>query len=116
MRTIIAGSRSASLADVQAAMYACRFSDAITVALSGCSEGADDHGESWARSHGIPVERHPADWDTHGKAAGPIRNSEMAQAAAALVAVWDGKSPGTRDMIAKARRRGLVTFVHRIDR
>jgi hypothetical protein len=33
------------------------------------------------------------------------------QAFAALIAVWDGKSPGTKHMIETAKARGLPVFV-----
>lgn len=54
-----------------------------------------------------------ADWDKHGKAAGPIRNQEMLDngKADALVAFWDGKSPGTKDMIRRAKRKGIKVKV-----
>jgi hypothetical protein len=54
-----------------------------------------------------------ADWDKHGKAAGPIRNQQMAQEADGLIAFWDGKSRGTKDMIQKALNYGLETHVYR---
>jgi len=44
------------------------------------------------------VEPYPADWDTHGKAAGPIRNRVMAKEGDALLLIWDGKSRGSNDM------------------
>lgn len=55
----------------------------------------------------------PADWNAHGKAAGPIRNQQMAQEADVLIAFWDGKSRGTKDMIEKATRAGLDMHVYR---
>lgn len=71
--------------------------------VSGTARGADHAGELWAEANDVPVEEFPANWDEHGNAAGPIRNSEMAQYADQLIALWDGKSSGTRDMIEKAR-------------
>ena len=56
-----------------------------------------------------------ADWDKHGKAAGPIRNRKMAEMADALVAIWDGKSRGTKNMIDVATEKGLKVFVYRVD-
>lgn len=41
-------------------------------------------------------ELHPADWERLGKAAGPIRNEEMAEIADALIAFWDGQSRVTK--------------------
>lgn len=54
----------------------------------------------------------------HGRAAGPIRNQQMAERADALVAVWDGASRGTGDMLrrALAMRRDLTRARAEIDR
>ena len=79
--------------------------------VSGCCRGADALGERYAREHGIPIKRFPANWLAYGKAAGPIRNREMAEYAAEcdgmLVAFWDGKSRGTASMIRLAEKYGL---------
>jgi hypothetical protein len=61
----------------------------------------------------IPCFRFPADWDRYGKAAGYIRNETMAANAEALIALWDGRSPGTKHMIDIARKKGLKVYVHR---
>ena len=79
--------------------------------VSGCCRGADALGERYAREHGIPVVRFPADWQAYGKAAGPIRNRKMAEYASEgegiLVAFWDGKSRGTASMIRLAEKYEL---------
>lgn len=50
----------------------------------GRLQGADRHADEWGRgTPGIDVRPHPADWDRHGKAAGPIRNREMIKEALA---------------------------------
>jgi hypothetical protein len=82
----------------------------VTEVVSGCARGGDRVGEMWAERHGIPIKRFPADWNTYGRAAGPRRNNEMADyvfPGGALIAIYDGKSPGTRNMIANMRQRGL---------
>lgn len=61
--------------------------------------------------HKIPMRRFPAQWERYGKSAGFRRNEAMAHVADALIAVWDGSSPGTRHRIATARQRGLRLFV-----
>ena len=38
------------------------------------------------------------DWKTKGRAAGPIRNKEMAIYADILLLIWDGKSRGSKSM------------------
>ena len=111
MRTIIAGSRTITdLAVVEEAVRASGF--APSVVLSGCAAGVDTLGERWANDRGIPAFAYPANWYRHGRAAGPIRNQEMAEKADALIAVWDGKSRGTADMIRRAKARGLKVYVH----
>lgn len=67
--------------------------------VSGGAKGSDESGENWAISYrlcGLKV--FPADWDGHGKAAGPIRNRKMANYADALLLIWDGKSRGSQNM------------------
>jgi hypothetical protein len=82
-----------------------------TVVLSGTARGADTLGEQWAKRNNIPVERYPADWDTHGKRAGFLRNWRMARKGDALIALWDGLSRGTEQMIAAANYYGIRVHV-----
>lgn len=112
MKVIIAGSRSIiDPAIVVAAVEASGFK--IAEVVSGCCRGVDKLGEKWAEDRGLPVKRFLANWGKHGKSAGPIRNREMAEYADALIAIWDGKSRGTANMIEEAEKRGLKVFVYR---
>ena len=77
----------------------------ITEVVSGGAKGADEGGELWAVANGLPVTVFRADWDQHGRAAGPIRNKLMALYAHGLVAFPGGK--GTDHMIEVAKERGL---------
>ena len=47
------------------------------ILMHGAAKGADTLAGIWARRKGIEVAECPADWQTHGKAAGPRRNGEM---------------------------------------
>ena len=80
--------------------------------VSGTARGADQTGEAYAISRGIPIKRMPAQWDRYGKSAGYRRNEEMAAYADALLAFWDGESRGTRHMINIANERMLVVRVY----
>lgn len=77
------------------------------IVVSGAAKGADSLGEQYAREKGYTIEQYPADWNTHGRAAGPIRNAQMANSADALIAFWDGQSKGTKSMINIAKTKGL---------
>lgn len=79
--------------------------------VSGGATGVDSCAEQFARDHRYPIEVFEADWDTHGNVAGPIRNQQMAEEGDVLCAIWDGESPGTKDMIEKALNEGLDLFV-----
>lgn len=111
MRTIIAGSRGVkSVRIITAALAHCGWTP--TVVISGaCPDSPDILGELWAERHNVLVERYPADWARFGRRAGMLRNSHMAYVGEALVAIWDGKSPGTKQMIEAAHRRRLRVFV-----
>lgn len=85
------------------------------IIVSGHASGADTLGEKFAVDHNLQCELHPADWEKHGKAAGPIRNAEMADVADALIAFWDGQNRGTKSMIELAKRKGLQVAVVRYD-
>lgn len=71
----------------------------ISEVVCGDAKGADTLGATWASTNGIPVNHYPADWDTYSRSAGIIRNRQMAEYADFLVAFWDGKSRGTKNMI-----------------
>lgn len=77
------------------------------IVVSGAAKGADKLGEQYAWERGYAIDSYPADWNTHGKAAGYIRNAQMANSADALIAFWDGKSHGTKDIIDTATNKGL---------
>src|SRR5690606_39915459 len=60
----------------------------ITEVVSGAARGIDRLGEAWAKFHGIPVKRFPANWDKYGRKTGAIRNKEMVRYADAAIIVW----------------------------
>lgn len=121
LRVIVAGSRTVDdPALVQAAIDASGF--IIGELVSGgqrswdkarrLAYGADYLAERWAQARCIPVTQFRADWKRLGRAAGPRRNGQMAKYGQALIAVWDGKSAGTYDMIKQAKQAGLPVYVH----
>lgn len=83
------------------------------IIISGHASGADALGERYAQERGFQLETYPADWKAHGRAAGSIRNARMASAANALIAFWDGKSRGTKNMIETATKHNLKVAVVR---
>lgn len=112
MKTVIAGTRT--FGDV--ALFNAALDDLgweVTEVVSGGCEGPDLMGEFWAHQRKVPVRRFEADWRKHGRAAGPIRNGEMADYADVAVIFWDGKSRGSADMARKMQAKGKPVKVVR---
>ncbi len=105
MKLIIAGSRTMN--DVQL-LYdnADGFLDRVTSVVSGCAYGADKLGENWAAEHNLFIHKFPANWSKYGRAAGPVRNRQMAEYADELLAFLGPGSKGTASMIAEMERVG----------
>ena len=114
MKTIIAGGRNVTEADIlESALDELPWQ--ISEVVSGGAKGVDQMGEEWAERNSIPVKQFKADWKTYGRAAGPKRNEQMAEYAEALLAIWDGQSKGTANMIKNAEKQGLTVHVFRFE-
>lgn len=107
MKLIIAGSRDFK----NAKLFSKTMQDFVEfhavpseIISGGCPSGADYYGERWAESHYVQIKLFPADWNKHGKAAGPIRNQQMAAYADRALIFWDGKSKGSQSMIEEMKR------------
>ena len=82
-----------------------RDGDAVTEIIHGASGNVDMEVEKVVFEFvnlDIKVTPYPAEWDKYDKAAGPMRNKSMAPKGDYLLAIWDGKSPGTHNMIQEA--------------
>lgn len=81
--------------------------------ITGAARGADKLGSAYALDNDYRLEEFPSDWNAYGRSAGMIRNNEMAKYADSnadkvmLVAFWNGRSSGTRNMIETARRKNF---------
>lgn len=83
-----------------------------TIVVSGGAKGVDTIAEKAARKRGLAVEIFMPDWATHGKAAGPIRNKQIIDAADRVVAFSFNNSKGTASSIdlAKAANKPLEVY------
>ena len=105
----------------------------IDEVVSGQARGVDTIGEEWAKSLGIPVVPFEARWKDvsvpgavvrynqygpYNAAAGHMRNELMSNYGEMLILIWDGVSSGSRDMLDRAKARGMkiVNVVMSIDR
>lgn len=81
------------------------------VHVGDCPTGLDKMVRFRRYEFDYPCFVHKADWDKHGRAAGPIRNKELIDSIEFLIAFPGGK--GTANCIAQAREAGV--FVWRVE-
>lgn len=85
----------------------------ISEIIHGNARGADTLAGEYAQGHGIPCVSFPADWELYGKAAGPIRNTEMLTKGQPdfVIAFRAKDSKGTQNMIDQAIQAGIMVKV-----
>lgn len=111
MRLLICGGR-----DFDDAAFAARILDAVhrkhvvKLVIHGAARGADTLGGRWAQYNGIEVEKYPAQWGAHGKAAGPLRNAQMLESGRPDAVVAFPGGSGTADMVRRAKAAGVPVW------
>jgi len=84
---------------------------AVGLIISGGARGIDRLAERYADERGIKKKVIKPDWNTYGKRAGYLRNIEIVKNASMVVAIWDGKSKGTKHTIDIAEREGKEVII-----
>lgn len=115
-RVLVTGSRSWTDVRTLRAALAAQWGDGSAVLVSGgCPRGADRVAETlWTRWGGT-VERHPADWSRHGRAAGPRRNAAMVTAGADVCLAFirdDSRGASHTARLAEAAAIATHRFTH----
>jgi len=132
MKMIIAGSRTfTNYAIAKEAIESVIRENNLTITevVSGMARGADMLGVQWAKEVGLPFTPFYADWidfsepcvvkrrkdgTMYNALAGFKRNRQMALYADILLALWDGISTGTKNMVEQAHANGLLVFERRV--
>ena len=76
--------------------------DSDIIILSGHCRGTDYLTERYAVENGFCLELFPAKWQQYGRSAGIVRNKKMVEQSDFVIAFWDGKSRGTKNLIDNA--------------
>jgi len=108
MRVLVCGGRDFSdRGAIHKALNDLSRAEVIDAVIEGDAHGADRIAGYWARQRGITNLKFKADWATHGKGAGPIRNQRMIdEGRPDLVVAFPG-GKGTADMTRRARSAGI---------
>ena len=119
MRVLVCGSRDFTHRKIiDAALFGLAHIEADLTVMQGGARGADMFAREWADDF-LP-EGHSltflADWKTHGRGAGPIRNQRMLDEGRpdmvlAFVSKPLHESRGTADMIRRAMTAGIPSHI-----
>lgn len=99
MKVAVIGSRGL---DVKMVDYIPENADMI---ISGGAHGIDTLAEEYADAHGIPKVIFKPNYKRYGRAATHVRNRKIVKMADMVVAIWDGKSRGTKSTIEYAQKQ-----------
>ena len=112
MKILVCGSREyPRLEDVWDRIAGMDWHDVL---ILGGARGVDQEAEAAAVFYCLEYHVFPADWTSHGRKAGYMRNLQMLdQAPDLVVAFWDGVSRGTKHTITEAERRGIPVEINR---
>lgn len=109
MRVLICGDRNWT--DEETIKAYIRTLTIGSIIINGRCRGADSIARFAAKEYGYDVEDYPAEWEKHGRIAGPIRNAQMLiDGKPDLVVVFHDNledSKGTKDMIRQAKAAGV---------
>ena len=83
--------------------------------VSGGARGTDTMAERYAFERNIPIKVHVAEWNVHGKSAGPIRNQKIVDDADEMIAFVNKHSIGTFDSIRRATKKGIPVVMETIE-
>lgn len=75
--------------------------------ISGAARGADTYAIDWAVVNWVPFEEYKADWDTHGKKAGILRNIQMLEEGKPDVVIAFPGGRGTAHMVSISKNAGV---------
>ena len=101
MKLLIAGSRT--ITDFDLSSY---IPENTTLIISGGAKGIDSLAEKYADEHGIEKLIIRPEYEKYGRAAPVKRNEKMVETADEVLAIWDGRSNGTKYTLDHARKKG----------
>ena len=111
MRVVVTGGRK-----YQDRKHVYRLLDAyhearpVTLLIHGAARGADRLADDWALTRGVRIKYYGADRETHGKAAGHIRNREMLVDGKPDCVIAFPGGTGTANMVSQARSAGVPVW------
>ncbi len=101
MKVAVIGSRSIKQLDISGYIP-----KGITLLITGGAEGIDRLAEKYADKKGIQKQIILPDYERYGRSAPLLRDKVIVESADIVIAIWDGKSRGTKYTIKYAQQIG----------
>lgn len=95
---------------LDAALEGARSAGKDAIIIHGNARGADFLADQYAREKSLRVIPFPADWATHGRRAGPIRNKQMLDEGKPHVIIAFKGGNGTAHMMKIGREAGVPVY------
>jgi hypothetical protein len=114
LKILICGDRNWT--DIGSILLRMRTLPKDTIIINGAARGADQISTRVAKYLGLKYIEYPADWVTHGKAAGPVRNRQMLKEKPDEVWAFHHDiehSKGTKDMVTIAEKARIPVRLFR---
>ena len=110
IKVIIAGSRT--LSDYTVLTKAIEDSGFnITEVVCSGAKGIDELAKQYGAANNIKVTAFYPNWGKYGKEGGERRSIQMTAYADAMIMVWNGKSPGNKQLLELANKNNLKIFL-----
>ncbi len=107
MKTAIIGSRNLVVDDLEKIIP-----DNTTEIVSGGARGIDSCAKKYALEHSIKCTEFLPEYSRFGKSAPLKRNLQIIEYADIVIAIWDGKSRGTKYVIEQCKKAGKEVIVY----
>lgn len=95
---------------LDAALKAAQSVGKVAVIIHGNARGADLLADQYARERSLKVLSFPADWNLHGRRAGPIRNIKMLTESQPHVIIAFKGGIGTAHMVRIGKEAGVPVY------
>lgn len=108
MKVLVCGGRDYNdYGNVKAHLDALHDMEPITEIIHGGASGADTLAGLWATQNNVKLNIFPAEWEKHGRAAGPIRNTIMLEVGKPELVLAFRGGRGTANMVKQAEDAGV---------
>lgn len=101
MKIAIIGSRKIKTINLEKLLCEWKNIDEI---ISGGSKGIDTCARNYALAHNLKLTEFLPDYKRYGRKAPLIRNNQIIASADEVIAIWDGKSAGTKYVIEQCKK------------